>query len=403
MNILFLSLIDFSSFEERNIYADLLRTFIRRGHRVCCVSPVEKRRGQATHLVEDGENRILRLRIGNTQKVGLIEKGISTLMIEPLFISGIKRYFSDVTFDLVLYATPPVTFARVIRYIKKRDGAESYLMLKDIFPQNSLDLGLLSRSGWRGLVYRYFKSKERKLYALSDRIGCMSEANRDYLLAHNPNIDPEKVDICPNCIEPTEAEVSPAQKTALREKYGLPADKRIFVYGGNLGKPQDVPFIVRCLEVCKDAGDAYFVIAGSGTDRQVLADYMASERPGHVKLLDMLPREEYQEMVGCCDAGLIFLDHRFTIPNFPSRLLSYMQARLPVLACTDTSTDIGRVIEENGFGLWCESNDAAAFREKVAAMCDEKKTAAMGERAYAALWQLYDVKNAYQTIMRGME
>ena len=43
MNVLFLSLLDFNTFDERNIYSDLLREFIKNGHKICCVSPVEKR------------------------------------------------------------------------------------------------------------------------------------------------------------------------------------------------------------------------------------------------------------------------------------------------------------------------------------------------------------------------
>lgn len=58
---------------------------------------------------------------------------------------------------------------------------------------------------------------------------------------------------------------------------------------------------------------------------------------------------------------MIFLDYRFTIPNFLSRLLSYMQAKLPVLAVTDVNTDIGRIIEDGNFGWWCESNSVDKF------------------------------------------
>ena len=59
-------------------------------------------------------------------------------------------------------------------------------------------------------------------------------------------------------------------------------------------------------------------------------------------------------LANSCDVGLIFLDKRFTIPNFPSRLLSYMQASMPVLAATDVNTDIGKVIEEGESDIGCE-------------------------------------------------
>ena len=120
MRLLFISLLDFSSFNDRNIYTDLLREFIKNGHEIYCVSPTERRTGIKTHLTGDGH--ILRLSIGNIQKTNIIEKGISTLLVETQFKQAIKTYFSDIKFDLVLYTTPPITFVSVVQYIKKRDN-----------------------------------------------------------------------------------------------------------------------------------------------------------------------------------------------------------------------------------------------------------------------------------------
>lgn len=36
-------------------------------------------------------------------------------------------------------------------------------MLKDIFPQNAVDIGMLSKTGWKGILYRYFRNKEKKI------------------------------------------------------------------------------------------------------------------------------------------------------------------------------------------------------------------------------------------------
>ncbi len=397
MNILFLSLTEFNSFQKHHIYVDLMREFIKQGHTVFCISPIQKSAKKETYLIQDGNNSILCLKLGNIQKTkNLISKGISTLMVEPKFIAAIKKRFSNIKFDLVLYATPPVTFAKVIRFVKKRDDAKTYLMLKDIFPQNSVDLEMLSKSGVKGLIYKYFRRKEKLLYKLSDKIGCMSQANCDYVLKHNPEVSPDKVEICPNCIDPIDMRISEEERVQMREKYGLPLDKKIFVYGGNLGRPQDVPFIVKCLKTCADVSDAYFVIAGSGTDRHFLEEYVEAEKPSHVKLFGHLPKDEYDKMIACCDVGLIFLDHRFTIPNFPSRLLAYMQAGLPVLACTDKNTDVGEVIVNGGFGYWCESNDAEKFRQALADCLSDHK---MSEVAWNFLNENYKVEAGYRTIV----
>lgn len=365
MNVLFLTLLAFDSIQERTLYTDLLREFVKNGHHVYAISPVEKRQNQATHLIEEENATILRLEIGNTQKTNIIEKGISTVMIEPTFKKAIKQYFSNVKFDLVLYSTPPITLVSPIEYVKKRDGAKTYLLLKDIFPQNAVDIGLMSKTGLKGLLYKHFRKQEKKLYAISDRIGCMSQANVDYVVKHNPEVSPEIVEVCPNSFDVIDKSVDEGTRRQIREKYGIPLDKKVFIYGGNLGKPQGIPFLIQCLKKCEGIKDAFFLIVGDGTEYGVLENYVEKDKPLNVKLMKRLPKEDYDTMVGACDVGLLFLDHRFTIPNFPSRLLSYMQAKLPVLACTDPNTDIGKVITEGGFGWWCESDDAEKFVSTV--------------------------------------
>jgi ssRNA-specific RNase YbeY (16S rRNA maturation enzyme) len=94
------------------------------------------------------------------------------------------------------------------------------------------------------------------------------------------------------------------------------------VFGGNLGKPQSVAFIAQCLRLNQNRDDRYFLICGEGTEGEILAKYIKDEAPTNVMLLPMLPTQEYDELLRACDVGMIFLDYRFTIPNFPSRLLS---------------------------------------------------------------------------------
>ncbi len=398
MNVLFLTLLSFDSIKERNIYTDLLREFVKRGHCVYTISPVEKRQGLDTHLVREDNSTILRLRIGNTQKTNIIEKGISTIMIEPIYKRAIKSFFSDVKFDLVLFSTPPITLVAAIDYVKRRDDAKTYLLLKDIFPQNAVDIGLLSATGLKGLLYKNFRRKEKRLYRISDRIGCMSQANVDYVIKHNPEVNPNIVEICPNSIEVIDKSVDVETRKDIREKYGIPLNKKVFVYGGNLGKPQGIPFLIECLKQSESIGDAFFLIVGDGTEYHLLEEYMDTEKPGNVSLMKRLPKEDYDTVVGACDVGMIFLDHRFTIPNFPSRLLSYMQAKIPVLACTDANTDIGRVIVDGEFGWWCESNDADAFKTLVLKILNED-THSAGNNAYKYLTKNYNVRNCCDSIL----
>lgn len=400
MNILFLTLGKIDSLDNHTIYCDLLREFIKKGHSVSTLSPGNKKQEVVKY---DGIEYSLAYVDLDTVRGGknLIKKGFSTIRTGSLFIKGINQYYRNVRFDLVIYSTPPITFVSAVNYVKKRDGAKTYLLLKDIFPQNAVDIGIMRKTGMKGLLYKHFRRTEKKLYAISDRIGCMSQANVDYIINHNPEVDPKIVEVCPNCIEIIDKSVDRETRRQIRGKYGIPLDKKIFVYGGNLGKPQGIPFLIECLEKCKDVDGAFFLIVGNGTEYGKLEAYANSSRQKNFELMSRLPKEDYDTMVGACDVGLIFLDHRFTIPNFPSRLLSYMQAKLPVLACTDPNTDIGKVITGGGFGWWCESDDTDKFKSiiKEALKAD---THQLGQAAFTYLKEHYTVDIAYNTIIKSV-
>lgn len=398
MNILFLTTGRMESIEQHAIYPDLLRCFRDHGHKIYTVSSYEKRSGKRTKLVQENGASMLHVQIGNLTKTNIIEKGISTILIERQYKKTIKKYFSDVYFDFVMYSTPPITLVKVIDYVRKRDHAKTYLLLKDIFPQNAVDIELIRKSGVKGLIYKYFRRREKNLYAISDYIGCMSQANVDYVLKHNPELDPKTVEVCPNSVEIADMRVDSTTRDEMRRKYGIPLDKTVFVYGGNLGKPQGIPFLIKCLISQIKNQDAYFLIVGDGTEFGKLEQFFNEQNPANMKLMKRLPKEDYDRMVAACDVGMIFLDHRFTIPNFPSRLLSYMQAGVPVLAVTDPNTDIGKVIVDGRFGWWCESNDVKAFDEKIREACNSKLEY-MGQDGFKYLEENYSVQKSYEIIM----
>lgn len=400
MNILFMTIGQIESIKNHTIYCDLLRCFCNHGHNVYTISPHEKRTGLETKYDIDQGVHMLRIATGNiTEAPNLIKKGIVTLSIEQIYIKGIKKYFPDVKFDLVLYSTPPITFSKAIEYIKKRDGAKTYLLLKDIFPQNAVDLCMITTIGLKSLIYKFFRYKEKKLYAISDRIGCMSQANVDYVIKHNPEVDPEIVEVCPNSIEVIDKSVGTEVRRQIREKYGIPLDKKVFVYGGNLGKPQGIDFLIKCLRA-QHASDAFFLIVGDGTEYGKLEWFVSMEKPANVMLMKRLPKDDYDTMVAACDVGMIFLDYRFTIPNFPSRLLSYMQAKLPILAVTDVHTDIGKAVVEGGLGWWCKSNCVEEFGKLVDTIIQDHTD--RHNIIFDYLKKYYSVEKGYNIIMRHL-
>jgi glycosyltransferase involved in cell wall biosynthesis len=397
MNILFLTILKVDNITDRGVYSDLMRKFQNEGHNVFIVTPLERRYKQSTILEKSKNVSILKINTFNIQKTNALEKWFAIYFMNFQFLRGIKKYFSGINFNLVIYSTPPITFTSLVNHIKKKDGAVSYLLLKDIFPQNAVDLGLISKGG---LLHNYFLRKEKRLYEISDYIGCMSQANVDYLKEKNPEIDPEKIEINPNSHELFDENISIEQKKNIRNKYKIPANAIVFIYGGNLGKPQGISFILDFLDSQKKKPEVFFLVVGSGTEYKKIKAWFDQNKPQNELLLSELPKHDYNLILKSSDAGMIFLDKRFTVPNFPSRLLSFLEYKLPVVAATDKTTDLGKIIMNNNFGLWSESGDLFTLDQNIDKLVnDPELRERMGKNGHNYFLKNYTVDYSYNIMI----
>lgn len=406
MNILFLTLGKIRDAAQTDIYSCLMKEFVAHGHDVYVVSPVEHRENKQGRPVCLKGMELHFAHIGNYFHTRWVEKGITTLLMPGQYIRVIKKELANVAFDMVLYSTPPVTFSGIVSYIKRRDHCKAYLMLKDIWPQSMVDLGTLKTTGLQGIVYQYFRWKERQIYRVSDSIGCMSPACARYVLKHNRYLKRDKVGICPNAAkleEKQEESLSESKKRVVRNKYGIPVEKVVFLFGGNIGNGQAPDFLCDCIWENEKRKDSFLLFVGKGTYYEKMKGTLEKWKAKNSKIIHYLEQDKYLELVRACDVGLVVLDYRFTVPNCPSRLISYLENKKPVLLATDIVSDVGPLAEKHGYGVWCESNDAKKFISLMDCFMDADVRKEMGERGYYYLSRHYHTGKVYKEIMRCFE
>lgn len=357
------------------IYTDLAEALHKAGHEITVAVSEQAGSKKKTEIKKERGFDVFRVETGKYYDVGFIRKGITTLNMPVLMRKQIKKYLKNREFDLILFESPPVTNGELAAWAKKKFNCSAYLMLKDIFPQNAVDLRLMRQSS---LVFRYFKKKEKRLYKIADKIGCMSMANKDYILSHNPWLEKKnKVEIFPN----TKKLAKEIQCTGfpMRERYGIPKDSCVFLFGGNMGRPQYINLLCYAIRKCSNEKKIYFLFVGRGTERYMLEQTIKKNLIKNARLLENLPRYEYEQIIKECDVGLIVLDPRFTIPNYPSRILNYMEYAKPVLAASDKVTDMKELIENAQCGQWVWSGDCKSFVNKIKEMSRDKELSETGK------------------------
>ena len=372
--------------KNRGIQTDLLSALSEDGHKLTVAACVLKKNIPS---VSDEGLEVIYAPIGDQFGVGAVKKGLIQFMIPFNMIRAVKKRLRGRTFDLILYATPPVTLAPVVKYCKKAFGCPSFLALKDIFPQNAVDLGMMSKGG---PAYTIFRKLEKRLYAVSDWIGCMSEANIKYIKTHNPEIGAGKLLLFPNTIEPYRVG-GDFSKAAFRQQYDLPQDKVVFLFGGNLGKPQAIDLLLRAIDTLKAYPKAYFLILGKGSEYERIDAFLREGRYPNARLIGFLPSEDYNRAILACDVGILLLRPEITVPNIPEKTLSYMANAIPILAATDAATDVGAIVENQArCGQWCASDDLDTFINRIQYFCEHPGERAdmgrSGQTFFASQWHV---------------
>jgi len=338
-----------------NMYTTLVQEFHNHGHEVVVVAPGNKKTG----IYRENNIDVLRVNTLPLKNVLHYLKGVANLLLPYQYYYALKKFYPFFNCDLVITQTPPITLANLVYKIKKESGAQVYLILRDIFPQNAVDLGFLRKSS---LLYKFFRAKEKRLYQISDHIGCMSEENIKYIAKHNPEVSFTKLHELKNFQIPFSGPRNSAEK--LRGAYNL-IGRFVVVFGGNMGKPQQLENVLNLASSVEDYNDIVFLLIGEGVEMKRIAKAIKEKNLTNVIIKPSLPKKDYQDLLYTCDVGLISLHINFTIPNIPSKALDYFNVGIPILASLDYATDFGKIIEENKLGLWAYADQPKILKENL--------------------------------------
>jgi len=397
MKVIFLALAFPKMDKTKYLYTQLVSQFHVNGHDITVVAPAYDGNSDGLQIEED--IKVIRVKTLPLFGVGMIKKGLANILLPYQYKRALKKHNIGLDFDLIITPTPPITLYGVAAWLKRKSNAKLYLILRDIFPQNAVDLGMLRK---KGLIHYYFRRKEKKLYAKCDAIGCMSQGNIDFVKKHNPTLDPSKLHMLPNwgdIIPPVEE----LRINDLRKKEGL-ENKFVVIFGGNIGLPQKMENIVHLAIACTDLKDIVFLIMGKGNERQNLENLLASKNVENLQLREGLPQSEYMLWVQMADVGLISLSEKFTIPNIPSKALSYYNTKTPILASIDLNTDFGAILDELKVGLWAEAGDTSALKEKLVLLYqDVALRKEMGDNGFEYMKKHLSSEIAFQTIVEQTE
>lgn len=318
-------------------------------HKITVIVPNERKNKEKTCIYEENKNiKVLYVKTGNYfNETPKFEKIFTIFSRNFLLLKAIKKYLKDESFDYIFGYTPFMAKSKLIGKLKKIYSAKAILILWDIFPQNAKDLGIIKNK----IIFKFFKQEEKKMYEIFDKVICNCEGQINYIKLNK--LKQEKDLIVVRNSEQLDIENLDVKKEDLKIKNGYSKQDIISIFGGNMGVPQKLENIVYLIESLKEYKNLKFIFIGDGTEKKKIKNLVNELKLENIKIIDFLERKKYEEYLYMTDIGLISLNEKYTVPNFPAKVTGYCKKGIPIFASLDKCSYkfLGKFIEENKIGV----------------------------------------------------
>lgn len=308
---------------------------------------------------------VIRVSAPRTKDIGFIRRTLAEvampfIMLRRLHESGIRLD----NFDGITWYSPSIFHGPLVKKLKDINRCKSYLILRDIFPEWALNLGIMRK----GLPYVFFKMIERYQYSVADKIGVQTPANIQYF-SRRPDKALSKVEVLHNWMK-TPSSKSCSCSISLSD--GPLAGRKIFVYPGNMGKAQDIAQFMDVIAMLDQLrADVGFVFVGRGSEVTALTEEITNRRLGNVLIFDEIRHDEISGLYAQCDFGMVFLDSRHKTHNIPGKFISYMHYGLPTLACVNKGNDLLDLVRSRRLGYALDTVDTDITISAIFDMVDD--------------------------------
>ena len=371
---------------------ELACELVNQGHEVSVLTPDTSVSSLSVEKL-DGVN-VYRFHSGEIKNVGKVKRAINETLLSWNAWKNSKDILKNNPHDLIVYYSPTIFFGPFIYMLKKQWNVKSYLVLRDFFPQWTIDNKILKR---HSPVTYYFKFFERINYAVADTIGVMSEKNLEWFKNYYKTNKPLEV-----LYNWADLQMFEKENDRYRKKLGL-EDKIVYFYGGNLGHAQDMMNIVKLAVNMKDEKKAHFVLVGAGDEYELIQKSIIEKNINNITLLPSVNQDEFKQMLAEFDIGLFTLNKNHKTHNFPGKLLGYMVQEMPILGSINHNNDLKNTLEEFNAGLVSVNGNDNLFYENARKLLDKNLRKNMGLNAKKLLIDKFSVESAAKQIIRSTE
>jgi len=321
--------------------ADLSKEFVAQGYQLTVFVPSSDIND--SYLLENKHDiNILRLRAPKSRDMPYVRRTISEFFTPYFMMWNLRNCpLNNNEWDGVVWYSPSIFLTPLVKFLKNKNNCRTYLIVRDIFPEWVVNLGLMKR----GLAYWFFKLVEYSQYKVANTVGVQSDGNLKYF--HQISVKFScAIEVLQNWLGEQELRGCSIDiaSTSL-------SGRKILVYAGNMGVAQDLEIFIDLASKYNQRPEIGFLFVGRGSERIHLEKKSKALGLSNILFFNEINSSEIPGLYKQCHAGIISLDRRHLSHNIPGKFLTYMAAGLPVFALVNHRNDLLSLIRKNDVGV----------------------------------------------------
>jgi len=273
--------------------------------------------------------------------------------------------------QIVMLIAPTLSCAPGALVLARAVRAKTWLHVQDFEVDAAFGLGLLSG----GRAARVARAVERRLLRRFDRVSSISARMVERVV--DKGVDAARALCLPNWVD-TDAIFPLSSPSVYRQRLGIPADRTVVLYSGNMGAKQGIEMLADVAVALASRADIHFVFCGDGAAKRELAARCASLP--NCRLLPLQPAGMLNELLNVADIHLLPQRNDAADLVMPSKLTGMLASGRAIVAMARPGTSLFDVVAHHGVAVPPEDGDALAAT-LVALAADPERRAALGRAA----------------------
>ena len=261
---------------------------------------------------------------------------------------------------VVICVEPPLfnSFGSLI--IGKLSGSKCILHIQDYEVDAAFELGIVKADWMKQFIYGFEKFLMRRF----DTVSTISEAMIDKLSPKG--VEKSKQLFFPNWVD-TSFIYPLGRVSEYREELGIPLDKKVVLYSGNMGEKQGLEIVIEAAKELVNE-NIQFIMCGSGAALSRLQN--SASGLNNILWLPLQPFERLNEFLNNADIHLLPQQAGAADLVMPSKLTGTLSSGRPVIATADVGTQVAKVVA--GKGIVVTPSDTKAFVAAIKQLVSDK-------------------------------